>query len=214
YGIRFHSDAAQSVGKVKTDVQELGLDLMSVAGHKFYAPKGVGALYIRKGTKLEKFMHGANHEQNLRPGTENVLEIVGLGKAAEIALRDFDKNYKHLKKMRDRLYQKIYSILPQAKLNGQPDDRLPNTLSISFPNIEANRLLSGLENIAASAGAACHSEGVNLSHVLKALNIPTNIAMGTIRLSTGKYTTQDEIDGAAEQIINTINKLYSENKSL
>jgi cysteine desulfurase len=207
HGIRFHSDAAQSVGKIKTDVQELGIDLMSVAGHKLYAPKGVGALYIRKGTKLEKFMHGANHEYNLRAGTENVLEIVGLGKAAEIALRDFDKNFAHSKKMHDRLYQNIIKKLPDVKLNGHPEYKLPNTLSISFPNIEANTLLSKLENIAASAGAACHSDGVNLSQVLKAINIPTRIAMGTIRLSSGKYTTEKEIDRAAEEITKTVHKL-------
>ncbi len=207
HGIRFHSDAAQSVGKVKTDVQELGIDLMSVAGHKFYAPKGIGALYIRNGIKLEKFMHGANHERNLRAGTENVLEIVGLGKAAEIAKRDFDKNYHHLKTMRDRLYENIIKKLPDVKLNGHPEKRLPNTLNISFPWLEANALLSGLNGVAASAGAACHSEGIKISQVISALNIPTNIAQGTIRFSTGKYTTEEEIDEASKQIIETVQKL-------
>ena len=207
YGIRFHSDGAQSVGKVKTDMQKLGVDLFSIAGHKLYAPKGIGALYIRKGVKLEKFMHGANHERNLRAGTENVLEIVGLGKAAEIAKRDFDKNYKHTKAMRDRLYEKIIEKLPDSKLNGHPEYRLPNTLSISFPGIEANTLLSDLDDVAASAGAACHSEGVDLSQVLVAIKVPVSIAMGTIRLSTGKYTTKEEIDRAAEKIIETVHKL-------
>ncbi len=207
YGIRFHSDGAQSVGKVKTDMQELGVDLFSIAGHKLYAPKGIGALYIKRGTKLEKFMHGANHERNLRAGTENVLEIVGLGKAAEIAKRDFEKNYKHAKTLRDRLYLKISEAIPEAKLNGHPEQRLPNTLSISFPNVEANTLLSELDDVAASAGAACHSEGVDLSQVLVALKVPVSIAMGTIRLSTGKYTTEKEIDQAAEKIIETVHKL-------
>lgn len=211
YGIRFHSDAAQSVGKVKTDVQELGIDLMSIAGHKLYAPKGIGALYIRKGIKLEKFMHGANHEQNLRAGTENVLEIVGLGKAAEIALVDFDKNYLHLKTMRDRLYENLQKKLPNIKLNGHPEKRLANTLNISFPGIEANTLLSELKGVAVSAGAACHSEGINLSQVISALNIPANIAMGTLRFSTGKYTTEKEIDQASTQIIKAVQKL-SKNK--
>ncbi len=207
YGIRFHSDAAQSIGKVRTNVQELGIDLMSVAGHKFYAPKGIGALYIRNGIKLEKFMHGANHEQNLRAGTENVLEIVGLGKAAEIAMRDYDKNYLHLKTMRDRLYKNIIKKLPDIKLNGHPEYQLPNTLNISFPGIEANALLSELNGVAASAGAACHSEGIKISQVISALNIPTNIAQGTIRFSTGKYTTEKEIDDASKQIIETVQKL-------
>jgi len=207
YGIRFHSDGAQSVGKVKTDMQELGVDLFSVAGHKLYAPKGIGALYIRRGTKLEKFMHGANHEHNLRAGTENVLEIVGLGKAAEIAQRDFEKNYAHTKAMRDRLHQKIIEKLPETKLNGHPEKRLPNTLNISFANIEANTLLAELDDVAASAGAACHSEGVDLSQVLVAMKIPVSIAMGTIRLSTGKYTTEEEIDRAADKITETVQRL-------
>ena len=207
FGIRIHTDAAQSIGKVVVDVRKMGIDLLSIAGHKLYAPKGIGALYIKEGTKLEKLMHGANHEQNLRAGTENVLEIVGLGKACEIAKRDFQKYYSHVKTMRDKLYANILKELPETKLNGHPEKRLPNTLSVSFPGIEANTLLSDINEIAASAGAACHSEGVDLSQVLLAIKVPVSIAMGTIRLSTGKYTTLKEINQASEIIIDAVKRL-------
>ena len=195
--IRFHTDAAQSIGKVKVDVKEIGVDLLSIAGHKLYAPKGTGALYIKEGTRLEKFMHGANHEQNLRAGTENVLEIVGLGKAAELAHHNFEQNYKHSKQLRDQLYQNILNELPNTQLNGHPEKRLPNTLSVSFPGIEANTLLSDMQGIAASAGAACHSEGKDLSAVLMAIKLPVEIAMGTIRLSTGRFLSEDDVKKAS-----------------
>ncbi|MEN8122375.1 MAG: selenide, water dikinase SelD [Bacteroidota bacterium] len=207
YGIRMHTDAAQSIGKVAVDVQKMGIDLLSIAGHKLYAPKGIGALYIKEGTKLEKLMHGANHEQNLRAGTENVLEIVGLGKACELATNDFNKNYSHVKNLRDSLYNKLLEEFPELKLNGHPEKRLPNTLSVSFPGVEADTLLSEIEEIAASAGAACHSEGVDLSEVLVAIKVPISIAMGTIRLSTGKYTTEEEIEQASKIIIDAVKRL-------
>ncbi len=209
YNIRFHTDAAQSIGKVETDVIEMGVDLLSVAGHKLYAPKGIGALYIKEGTTLEKFMHGANHEQNLRAGTENVLEIVGLGKAAEIARNNFEQNYNHSLELRDLLYKSITSELPNAKLNGHPEKRLPNTLNISFPNIEANTLLANMNGIAASAGAACHSEGVSVSAVLRAINLPIELAMGTIRFSTGRFLTREEIIKAASIIVKTVKSITS-----
>ncbi len=207
HNIRFHSDAAQSVGKVKVDVKEMGVDLLSIAAHKFYAPKGIGALYVKEGTKLEKFMHGANHEQNLRAGTENVLEIVGIGKAAELAKNDFDKNYKHSKNLRDRLYNNIISELPFAIRNGHSEKCLPNTLSISFKNIEANTLLADMQGIAASAGAACHSEGIDISGTLNAIKLPVDTAMGTIRFSTGKYLSEEDIDKASEIIIKSVKSL-------
>jgi cysteine desulfurase len=198
--IRFHTDAAQSVGKIVTDIKKLGVDLLSIAGHKLYAPKGIGALFIRKGTILEKIMHGANHEQNLRAGTENVLEIVGLGKACEILKRDFNKNMQIQKKLRDYLFQKLNQKIPEIKMNGHPELRLPNTLSISFPGKEANSLLHKMTGIAASAGAACHSDGIDISQVLKAIHLPQNIAVGTIRLSTGKFLSFEELDKAVEII--------------
>lgn len=200
HNISFHSDAAQSIGKIRTDVKEMGVDLMSVAGHKFYAPKGIGALYIREGVNLQKIMYGANHEHNLRPGTENVLEIAGLGKAAEIASRDFQCNYDIMKQTRDLLYSELIKEIPELHRNGHTENTLPNTLNISFPGMDAGTLLSELTEIAASAGAACHADDVDISHVIQALKIPVEIAMGTIRFSTGKTTTRKEILDAARVI--------------
>lgn len=202
-----HTDAAQSVGKISIDLQKMKVDLLSVAGHKFYGPKGVGALFIRNGIRLKKIMEGANHEQNIRPGTENVPEIAGLGKAAEVALRDFKENTKRMKNSRDHLWESIHTSIPSAVRNGHPVHVLPNTLSVSFPGIDATTLLSSLSGVAASAGAACHADEVSLSHVLQALNLPLETAMGTIRLSTGKNTTQEDIDLAAKYIIKEVGNL-------
>ena len=207
HNIIMHSDAAQSIGKIKADVQEMKVDLLSVAGHKLYAPKGIGALYIRNGVKLEKLMHGADHEQNLRAGTENVLEIVGLGKAAEIAREKLEENAEHYRKTRDYLHQLLQEALPQIKLNGHPEKRLPNTLSISFPKVEANTLIARLDNVAASAGAACHSESIDVSAVLEAMLVPLDFAMGTIRFSTGRGTTMADIKTAANEIISKVKEL-------
>jgi cysteine desulfurase len=205
--IIFHTDAAQAVGKIPVNVKNLGIDLLSVAGHKMYAPKGVGVLYKKKNIRLDKFMHGANHEGDHRAGTENVLEIVGLGKAAEIASRDLVSNYEHFKELRDLLYKKLKKNFPDLKLNGHPQFRLPNTLNISFPNIKADFLLDKLESLAASAGAACHSGSVEISHVLQAMKVPDKFAMGAIRFSTGRYTTLKEIEEAAQTIIDTVRSI-------
>ena len=207
HNIIFHSDAAQSVGKIETDVQKMGVDLLSVAGHKFYAPKGIGALYIKRGVKLQKLIHGADHEQNLRAGTENVLEIAGLGKAAEIAKRDLQKNTAHMKMLRDQLYDNLKKELPDLKLNGHPEFRLPNTLNVSFPKVEANTLLSAIEGVAASAGAACHSENIDVSPVLTAIQLPLDYAMGTIRFSTGKFLTTEDVKKATRIIVDAVKKL-------
>jgi cysteine desulfurase NifS/selenium donor protein len=205
HNIAFHTDAAQSVGKHPVDVKELSVDMLTIAGHKLYAPKGVGALYIRDGIVLEKLIHGADHEQNRRAGTENVAEIVGLGQACEIAGRDLEKNIAHFRKMRDLLHQQLAKKIPEVKLNGHPRLRLSNTLSLSFRNTEANILLNEMEmnGIAASAGAACHTDSVDLSPVLTAIGLEMEYAMGTIRFSVGRSTTADEI-GRASQIISGI----------
>lgn len=210
-GIIFHTDAAQSVGKIETDVRKLGVDLLSIAGHKLYAPKGIGALYIKSGIHLEKLIHGADHEQNLRAGTENVLEIVGLGKACELAQQGLQEHFDHYARMRDHLYERIHQSIPTARRNGHPEKTLPNTLSISFPNVEANTLVSRLENLAVSAGAACHSESIDVSAVLKAMKLPIEYAMGTIRLSTGRDNTLDEINRAADELIATARSLMPDN---
>ncbi|HWP47701.1 MAG TPA: cysteine desulfurase family protein [Candidatus Limnocylindrales bacterium] len=207
HGVIFHTDAAQSVGKIPTNVDELGVDLLSLAGHKLYAPKGIGALYIRRGIQLQKLIHGAGHERNLRAGTENVIGIVGLGKACEIAKRDLSRNLFTLKKMRDRLHKGLEQKLDQIRLNGHPEKRLPNTLSIGFANLEANTLLSRMEGLAVSAGSACHSGSVEISSVLAAMKVPLEYALGTIRFSTGKMTTEEEIDQAIEIVVKAVQQI-------
>ena len=212
-GAAFHTDAAQTMGKLSVDVKALGVDLLSIAGHKLYAPKGVGALYVRAGIMLDKLMYGANHESDRRPGTENVLEIVGLGKACEIAQRDLQQNMAHFKDMRDRLHEGLKASLPKNSflLNGHPDLRLPNTLSLGFHMIEANTFLAEIgDRVAASAGAACHSDEIDLSHVLEAMNVPIDYAMGTVRFSVGRATTTDEIDRALEIMVKSLSALLSE----
>lgn len=206
-GIATHTDSAQAVGKIPVDTATLGVDMISIAGHKLYAPKGIGALYIRRGIELQKFIHGAAHEQNLRAGTENVLEIVGLGMACEVAARDLERNHRHSKQLRDRLEQSIVSRVSSCRVNGHPRLRLPNTLSVSFPGIEANTIISELEQVACSPGAACHSDKVIMSHVLQAMQVPVEYAMGTIRFSTGNMTTETEIVRATESIVQTIERL-------
>lgn len=210
-GIVFHTDAAQSVGKIPTRVDELGVDLLSVAGHKVYAPKGVGALYVRSPLKPEKFCYGAGQERGRRAGTENVPGIVGLGKACEIAGRDLEENMKQMKRMRHRLHDGLSRDLSRMKLNGHPDQRLPNTLNLSFKSLEANRILEeiGLE-VAASAGAACHSDSVEVSHVLEAMAVPTEWAKGTLRFSVGRMTTAEEIDSAVRVVAAAVKKLSGE----
>jgi cysteine desulfurase len=208
HGIICHTDAAQSVGKISTDVNNLNVDLLSVAGHKVYAPKGIGVLFIREGIQLEKFMHGAGHERNLRAGTENVLEIVGLGKACEIAKRDLDTNMAHMTAMRDRLHNGLKHSIASTWLNGHPEKRLPNTLSVGFQGMEASTLLNDLimADIAVSAGSACHAGSTTISHVLEAMKVPPEYAVGTLRLSVGKMTTEDEIDRAIAELVKAVQR--------
>ena len=195
HDIVVHTDAAQSVGKIPTDVEKMGIDLLSVAGHKIYASKGIGALYVRPPLRPQKFCYGAGQEMGWRAGTENVLEIVGLGKACEIAQRDLEKNMEHMKFLRDRLHEGLLAKLTDIRLNGHYDQRLPNTLSISFKGREANRILEDIgQEVAASAGAACHSDTVQISHVLEAMGVPLDWAKGTLRFSVGRMTTKEDID--------------------
>jgi cysteine desulfurase len=208
HAIVMHTDAAQSIGKIETRVGDLGIDLLSIAGHKVYAPKGIGALYIRQSVTPEKFCHGAGQEMGLRAGTENVFGSVGLGKACEIAARDLKKSMEHMKMLRDRLQDGLFCELGQIKENGHPEKRLPNTLSVSFKGLEANRILEeiGLD-VAASAGAACHSDTVEISHVLQAMNIPIDWAKGTLRFSVGRMTTIEQIDKAVQVVVHAVKKL-------
>ena len=200
HGALMHSDCAQSVGKIPVRVDELGVDLLSIAGHKLYAPKGIGALYIRPGVRLEKLMHGANHEQDRRAGTENVIQMAGLGMACELIEQNLSQYAQHMAEMRDRLERGLMSPGADARVNGHLDKRLPNTSSISFRGLEADRILANLTTVAASAGAACHSDQVEVSHVLAAMNVPIEYAMGTIRFSVGRFTTEDEIDRAIAEV--------------
>ena len=200
YGALMHTDCAQSVGKIPVRVDDLGVDLLSIAGHKLYAPKGIGALYIRPGVRLEKLMHGANHEQDRRAGTENVIEMAGLGKACELIEQNLADYARYMSRMRDRLEQGLLSASRDRRINGHPEKRLPNTSSVAFRGLEADRILAGLPTVAASAGAACHSDQVEVSHVLAAMNVPIEYAMGTLRFSVGRFTKPDEIDRAIIEV--------------
>jgi len=204
-GILFHTDASQSTGKIPVDVERLHVDLLSVAGHKLYAPKGVGALYIRRGVKLEKMMHGADHESDQRAGTENVMEVVGLGAAAELMTND--KSSSSILALRNMLHEGIRAQLPEIRLNGHPELRLPNTLSLGFPGVEAATLLGEMKGIAASAGAACHADQSDISGVLTAMHVPMEYAMGTIRFSLGRMTTQQEVERAIPIIVDAYKSL-------
>jgi cysteine desulfurase NifS len=199
-GVLVHADCAQSIGKVPVHVDELGVDLLTVAGHKLYAPKGIGALYVRAGVKLEKLIHGANHEMDWRAGTENVSQIVALGEACELIHRNLAEYHDHMREMRDRLESGLLDRFPSARVNGHPERRLPNTASVSFKGLESSAILSGMTNLAASAGSACHSDRVEVSGVLEAMEVPLDYAMGTIRFSVGRFTTAEEIDRAIDEV--------------
>lgn len=194
-GVLVHTDAAQSVGKIPASVRELGVDLLSIAGHKLYAPKGVGALFVRRGVELESLLHGAGHESGRRAGTENVLLDVALGAACELVSRDMDSLARHLGNLRDHLLAGLKSLYGDAvHLNGHPVKRLPNTLNISFAGRLGSEVLAALQTVAASTGSACHSGRPELSPVLAAMGVPESIGLGAVRFSLGRSTTREEID--------------------
>jgi cysteine desulfurase len=198
HNIIFHCDAAQSLGKIPVDVNDLNVDLLSIAGHKLYAPKGIGALYIRDGITLEKFMHGGGQENGRRAGTENILEIVGLGAAAELVTADFEKITKMYLENRNYLQEKIIALFPDAIINGAINNRLPNTLNISIPALNYDKMIEYFIYVAASAGSACHSVSAEISPVLDAMKIEPSIARKTLRFSTGRYTKKTDIDEAVD----------------
>jgi cysteine desulfurase len=195
-GALMHTDAAQSVGKVPINVRALDVDLLSIAGHKLYAPKGVGALYVRRGTQLAPFVLGAGHERGLRPGTENVAGIVGLGVAADIARDTLEITSTRIRTLRDRLWSLLSERVPGLKLNGPVEKRLPNTLNVRFPGVSGTTLLEATPEIAASTGSACHEGHETASGVLLAMGIPATEAVGSVRLTLGRKTTEDEITRA------------------
>jgi cysteine desulfurase len=201
-GVRLHTDAAQSLGKVPVIVDALGVDLLTVAGHKLYAPKGVGVLYVRRGVRLEPFFHGAGHESGRRAGTENVPYIVGLGTACEILRRSLPEASARLQALRDRLWEQLRAALgDRVVLNGHPVERLPNTLNVSFVGCVGSELLEAVPEVAASTGSACHEGKVTQSPVLCAMRVPPAVGKGAVRLSVGRFTTEEEIDRAADALI-------------
>ncbi len=204
-GALMHTDAAQSLGKLLVDVNALGVDLLTVAGHKLYAPKGIGVLYVRKGVKLEPLIHGAGHEGGRRAGTENVPYIVALGQACEIARQSLPEATSKLRRLRDRLWQRLRDALGEkVVLNGHPEMRLPNTLNVNFVGQVGADLLQRVPEIAASTGSACHEGQVSQSPVLCAMGVPPEIGKGAVRLSVGRFTTEEEIDRASELLTEAV----------
>jgi len=208
YDLGFHVDAVQSVGKIGLNVKNLNVDLLSLSGHKLYGPKGVGALYIRKGIKVKSLQQGGHHERNIRAGTENVPGIVGLGKACEIAGKNSEKTNAYISNLRNKLYRGIKEKISEIKLNGNIERSLLNTLNISFAYVEGESLLLRLDNkgISCSAGSACASESLKPSHVLMAMNVPSNMIQGSLRFSLGKYNREEEI----EYTLNILPKIVQE----
>lgn len=199
-GAVVHSDAAQSVGKVPVFVDDLGIDLLTIAGHKLYAPKGVGALYVRRGTPLVPFVLGAGHERGLRPGTENVAAIVGLGVACHRVRQDLETEAARVRLLRDRLWERLQAEVPGIRLNGHPADRLPNTLNVRFPGASGEELLAGATEVAASTGSACHDGQERASAVILAMGVALAEAVGSIRLTLGRHTTLAEVELAAQSL--------------
>jgi cysteine desulfurase len=201
-GALLHTDAAQSLGKIPVDVHELGVDLLTVAGHKLYAPKGVGALFIRRGIRLEPLIHGAGHEGGRRAGTENVPYMVALGKACVLARESLPGVTEKLRALRDRLWAKLRDGLGErVVLNGHPEQRLPNTLNVNFLGHVGAELLAKVPEIAASTGSACHEGEVKLSPVLEAMGVAPEAGKGAVRLTVGRFTTEEEVDAAGEHLV-------------
>lgn len=207
--IYFHTDAVQAIGHIRIDVDKLNIDMLSMAAHKFYGPKGIGALYIRQGVKIDPLIIGGGQERNRRAGTENVPGIVGMGKAIELAYEDLDEKNKRLIHLRERLIKGIFDNIDHVRLNGHPTNRLPNNVNICFEFIEGESLLLSLdmEGIAGSSGSACTSGTLEPSHVLLGIGLPHEIAHGSLRLSLGDYNTEDEVDYVVEKLIDIVARL-------
>ncbi len=209
HGVLFHTDAVQAAGNIPIDVKDLGVDLLSVSGHKFYGPKGTGMLYIRKGVRIEKFIHGGHQERNKRAGTENVPGIVGFAKALELAVENMDAHYKKLSNLRDRALKGITERIPYVRVNGSLEKRLPGNLNVSFRFVEGESVLLMLDmkGIKASSGSACTSGSLDPSHVLLAIGLPHEIAHGSLRLSFGEINTEEEVDYLVDTLDEIMNKL-------
>jgi len=210
HGVLSHTDAAQSLGKVNVDVKELGVDFLTLAGHKLYAPKGVGALFIREGVVLEPLIHGASHESGVRAGTENTAYWVGLGEACRILMRDAVTHSNQLRFKRDLLYSRLKEAIVDLSVNGKYEDeqtdlqrRLPNTLSVNFPGVVGAELLAATPSVCASTGAACHSGETKMSDTLQGIGLLPEVAKGTVRFSVGRLTTTEEIEQGANDLLTT-----------
>jgi cysteine desulfurase len=206
-GVRLHTDAAQSLGKIPVNVQELQVDFLTVAGHKCYAPKGVGALFIRQGTDFTPLLHGGGQEGGRRSGTENVPYIVALGEACRLARERLAGDRAHLQELRDRLHGLLQEGYSDLVLNGHASERLPNTLNVSFPGLSGRAILSSLWELEASVGAACHGDEEHPSPVLTAMGVPPEVALGAVRLSVGRTTTQAEVEEAARLLLARVREL-------
>jgi cysteine desulfurase len=209
HDIYFHTDAVQSAGKLPIDVNALQVDLLSLSGHKFYAPKGIGALYVRGGTRLRQFLYGGHHQRGFRPGTENVAGIVGLGKAAEIARKSLVQDAQRISTLRDELQQGLLQRVPQSRVNGGAAPRTPNTTNLVFPGIEGEALLIALDlkGLACSTGAACSSGAVEPSHVLTAIGLPPEEARASLRFSLGRHTIKKDIEFALQVVPAAVEQL-------
>jgi cysteine desulfurase len=207
YHIPVHTDAAQAVGKLPVDVEKLGVDFLTVAGHKLYGPKGVGALFMKEGRNLTPLIHGGGQEKGRRSGTENTILAMGLGAACRIARARLKEDQAHTTALRDRLESLLFEGIDGLVVNGHPAERLPNTLNVSVPGIEGARILEGLPRIIASTGAACHDRTVKLSHVLSAMGVPPQVGMGALRFSVGRSNSMDQIEEAAGMIIQRVKEM-------
>lgn len=209
HNIYFHTDSVQAVGSIKIDVKEMNIDSLSMSAHKFYGPKGIGALYVKKGVNFQKFMNGGHQERNKRAGTENVASIVGMGKAIEIAYRDLEKHANKVRELRDYYVQEVQKRIPYIKINGDMEKRLPGNSNISFKFIEGEGILLNLDlkGICASSGSACTSGSLDPSHVLLAIGLPHEIAHGSLRVTIGKYNTKEEVDYLLNNLEEIIQKL-------
>lgn len=210
-GIYFHTDAVQATGNYPIDVTELNIDLLTMSGHKFYGPKGIGALYIRRGVRVEEIQHGGAHERNMRAGTENVPGIVGLGKAAEIAKNEMEQRIAHVKTLRDKIIEQVTQKIPHVKLNGHPTMRMPGSVNFSFHFVEGESLLLNLDlkGIGASSGSACTSGSLDPSHVLLAMGLTHEVAHGSLRLTLGRGNTDADVDYLLEVLPEIIERLRS-----
>lgn len=208
-GVPFHTDAVQAVGKIPIDVDALGIGLLSMSAHKLYGPKGVGALYVRPGTPLDPLSHGGSHERGLRPGTENVPGIVGLGRALELCLADMDAERARLSRLTARLEQGITGRIPDVSVNGSADRRLPGTLNVSFHFVEGESVVLELDlaGIAVSTGSACTTESTEPSHVLTAMGVEPNCAQGSVRFSLGRYNTDADVDRVLDVLPGVVGRL-------